>query len=635
VALRFTLRRVHPSLWLLLLTGGLAGAFIGATLYANHIARDIDRLAEDIVGNAYPSMRYLDAARTELREEHDALTTSVQGGGPVLLRKELAIHEQLMHRALNAYTNLPFFPSESERWQYADIALEEVEVRTNAFLSQLEAGNQKQAMALLIGPVGGAIDRADRTLTNLIALNTDHATSLLRSIEASRRSSEQVALTLDALAVVLALTLTAMAILSIRRQMNIIREAREVDRRLANRLRTVASSSLAISESAGQKGGVRAVLQVAAGKAREVAGADLAALGIGRDPSSLFDPFVFDGVEPGLKTLLGTPKPRGVLGVLIAEQKTVQIGDVGGDPRLEAMREQNSRMGPFLGVAVRDRTGVVGYLYLGRKPGAGPFSEEEAGAVELLAEFVGTAMQNANLNGSLREEVRAREDVLSMVSHDLRSPLSTVSMAAAVAQTSLGSEAPARRQIDLIIRNAGRMDRMIGDLLTAARLHEGKLSIEPQPQDADALVREVVDAFAEAAAHKKVHLWSEIAEDTPLVFCDGDRITEVLSNLVGNALKFTPDGGSIVVSVHRSHESDQEVYFSVRDTGLGIPSEVVPHLFNRFWQKPEHAARGSGLGLFISKGLVEAHHGRIWVTSRPGEGSQFHFVLPAVDYRSP
>jgi signal transduction histidine kinase len=118
------------------------------------------------------------------------------------------------------------------------------------------------------------------------------------------------------------------------------------------------------------------------------------------------------------------------------------------------------------------------------------------------------------------------------------------------------------------------------------------------------------------------------------VFCDSGRIAEVLSNLVGNALKFTPDGGSVVVSVHRSRESAQDVCFSVRDTGVGIPSDAIPHLFDRFWQKSEHAVRGTGLGLFIAKGLVDAHHGRIWVTSRPGEGSEFLFVLPAVDDRS-
>jgi K+-sensing histidine kinase KdpD len=614
----------------LLLTIGLASAFIGATLYANHIARDIDKLAEDVAGNAYPGMRYLDAARTELREMHDALTTSLQGGGPALLRQELAIHEGLMHQALSSYTKLPFFPSERERWRNVDLALEEVEVRTGAFLSKLEEGHQKEATALLAGPVGGAIDRADRALTDLIAFDTDQATRMVRRIEASRQRSEKVGLTLDALAVLLAILLGVTAVFSTRQHMNSIREAREVDRRLANRLRTVASSSLAISESVGRDG-VREVLQVAAERARALAGADLVALGIGQDPSSFFDTFVFDGVEPGLMNLLGAPKPRGVLGVLIAEQKTVQIGDASRDPRLAAMPEGKPRVGPFLGVAVRDGTGVVGYLYLGRKPGASRFSDEEAGAVELLAEFVGTAIRNVNLNGSLREEVRARENVLSTVSHDLRNPLSTVSLAAAAAQRSLESEAPARRQIDLIARNARRMDRLIGDLLTAAKLHEGKLSIEPQAQDAGALVREVVDGFAEAAAHKKIHLSSDIAADTPLVFCDGGRIAEVLSNLVGNALKFTPDGGSVVVSVQRSRESAHDVCFSVRDTGVGIPSNAIPHLFDRFWQKSEDSVRGTGLGLFISKGLVDAHHGRIWATSRPGEGSEFLFVLPAVD----
>jgi signal transduction histidine kinase len=218
-----------------------------------------------------------------------------------------------------------------------------------------------------------------------------------------------------------------------------------------------------------------------------------------------------------------------------------------------------------------------------------------------------------------------------MVSHDLRSPLSAVSVAAATAQRSLASDAPGRRQLDLIARNAATMDRMITDLLTAAKLHEGKLSVELRAEDAGVLVREAIEAFTTAAANKEIHLACEIADNVPRVYCDAGRIGQVLSNLVGNAIKFTPAGGSIIVSVCWNRDCEREVCFSVRDTGVGIQEDAIPHAFNRFWQTAEHAKRGTGLGLFICKGIVEAHHGRIWVTSHNHGGSEFQFVLPTAD----
>jgi signal transduction histidine kinase len=618
----------------LLVTIGLVVAFVGASLYASHIASDIDVMAADVAGNVNPSIRYLGAARTELHELDDLLTSSgLDGTDPALLRQEVDIHWQLMRQSLDAYAALPFLPAEHPRWQVVDLDLSELQAQTSALLSKMTAGDAKGAKALRTGAIPQAVARSDRALKDLMEFDAEQGTLLARNIADARRRSQQMALGLDALAVLLAGVLVVTAITATRQHMTAIREAHDVDRRLVRRLRAAAASAVAITESLGRSGDLRDALHVAVERARDLAAADLAALGIGQDPSRLFEPFVFAGVEPGLMDLLGAAQPRGILGVLIADQRTVQIGDVWGHPRLVGMPERHPRVGPFLGVAVRDSTGVVGYLYLGRKPGAPPFSDEDAGAVELLAEFVASTMQTASLYSSLRKEVTAREDLLSMVSHDLRNPLSAVSMAAANARRSLESDAPLRRQLDLITRNSDRMDRMIGDLLTAAKLHEGKLSVEPRAQDAASLVREAIEAFAAAAAEKDVHIGSEIADDVPPVYCDGTRIGQVLSNLLANALHFTPDGGSIVVSVHRCRACDREVCFSVRDTGIGIPDDAIPHLFERFWQKKEHAAGGTGLGLFICRGLVEAHHGRIWVTSRLGEGSDFQFVLPAVDDR--
>lgn len=228
---------------------------------------------------------------------------------------------------------------------------------------------------------------------------------------------------------------------------------------------------------------------------------------------------------------------------------------------------------------------------------------------------------------AVQREVRAREDVLSVVSHDLRNPLSAMTMAAASLKRAIGPNERARKHVDMLARNARRMDRLIADLLTAAKVQEGKLSIEPEAHDVAELVAETIEDLAPTAATAGIHLHAEVAEDTPPVFCDAWRIAQVLSNLVGNAVKFTPRGGTVVVSAGPGEAG--EVRFSVRDTGPGIPEESAAHVFDRYWQEKEHAARGTGLGLFIAKGIVESHQGHIWVRSRVGEGSDFQFTLPA------
>lgn len=623
-----------PSLWLLLITIGAIAAFFAATLYANSTASKIDSMAGDIAENADPSIRYLASARTMLHEIGADLTASVlDGDAGTGLRRDIDADEQRMHADLDAYAALPFFPTERGRWQVADLDLREVATQTNALVAQVEAGHYEEAAALREGAVAQAFQRADVSLDGLIAFDTDQASRLGASITAARHRAQRVSYALDGLAALLALSLGAGAIVSTRRHMRSIREAREADQRFAIRLTSVVQAAVSISESLGRSGGLLDMLQTAVERARSIANADIAALGMGRNPSQGFDPFVFDGIDPGTLDRLGAPRARGILGIPIPHRRTLRIDDVRKDPRFLGMPDRHPPVGPFLGVAVREDHEAVGHLYLGRKPGAPPFSDEDVGVVELLGEFVSSALQNASLYGSLRAEVKAREDIVSMVSHDLRNPLSAMSMAAAVAQRAVGTEAPVRRQIEMITRNAGRMDRMIGELLTAAKLHEGKLSVEPKAQDAGSLVRETVETFAAAASSRRVDLECNVDDEVPLVYCDGPRIGQVLSNLIGNALKFTPEGGSILVSVARSSSSEREVCFSVKDTGAGIPADLLPHVFERYWQKKEHASRGTGLGLFISKGLVEAHRGRIWVTSRPGEGSDFQFTLPAADER--
>ncbi len=152
-----------------------------------------------------------------------------------------------------------------------------------------------------------------------------------------------------------------------------------------------------------------------------------------------------------------------------------------------------------------------------------------------------------------------------------------------------------------------------------------RLAIEPRPVPVVTLLSEAVEMLRLLAAASSLDLVLDAPDNLPSVLADPPRIQQVLSNLIGNAIKFTPQGGCITLSGFRNAE---EVRVSVCDTGLGIPAEQLPHIFGQFWQGNHADHRGIGLGLTIAKGIVEAHRGRIWVESTVGEGSSFFFTLP-------
>jgi signal transduction histidine kinase len=222
---------------------------------------------------------------------------------------------------------------------------------------------------------------------------------------------------------------------------------------------------------------------------------------------------------------------------------------------------------------------------------------------------------------------RAREDLLAIVSHDIKAPLSAM-----ITSIELLRSAPvrdptgtSRERVDHIKRSAERMSRLIGDLLDAGAIQAGRLSVERRPLPLAPLVDSAVDAIRPLAAAKLLRLTNELAADLPAVSADPVRLQQVLSNLLENAVKFTPAHGKITV---RAQSLGEEVMLSVTDTGLGIPREDIPVVFNRFWQSRPTARVGTGLGLSITKGIVEAHGGRIWVESSVGKGSTFFVTLP-------
>jgi len=179
--------------------------------------------------------------------------------------------------------------------------------------------------------------------------------------------------------------------------------------------------------------------------------------------------------------------------------------------------------------------------------------------------------------------------------------------------------------VSLIERNTQAMQTLISDLLDFARIEGGALSIEPRAERLDGLLREVADLFTAQVSAKDLLLEVDVPPGLPDAACDKARIAQVVSNLLGNAIKFTPEGGVLRLSARRL-EDDIEV--SVSDTGPGIKPEHLSTIFERFWQAEAGRKLGAGLGLSIAQGIVAAHGGKIWVESTLGAGSTFRFTLP-------
>jgi len=217
---------------------------------------------------------------------------------------------------------------------------------------------------------------------------------------------------------------------------------------------------------------------------------------------------------------------------------------------------------------------------------------------------------------------RVRDEVLGMVSHDLRSPLTAIAMSANALLDGSG-ELPVLASA--IVRSSEWALRIIRDLLDATAIEAGRLAIHREPMTAQAITEMISSMFASAADAASVTLDVERVSAPLWVDADVDRIVQAVGNLVSNAIKFTPPGGRVSLTVRRR---DDAVLFRVEDTGPGIASEDVPHLFDRFWQAHESGRGGAGLGLVIARGIAEGHGGRIEVESRLGHGSTFTVVLP-------
>ena len=226
---------------------------------------------------------------------------------------------------------------------------------------------------------------------------------------------------------------------------------------------------------------------------------------------------------------------------------------------------------------------------------------------------------------------RARENMLAIVSHDLRSPLTAVLLGIGYVKRAVGEGKAVESlggALDATQRSAESMKRLVDDLLDAARIESGRFRLEPALQPLVPILEDAVDSARLAAQARRIRLELEAPAGEHLVRCDRQRLTQVLANLIGNAVKFSPEGARVAL---RLREEGEWLRIDVRDWGPGIAEADLPQVFTRYWQAADTAHMGTGLGLFIARTIVESHGGRIGVESRLGEGSTFSVYLRRAD----
>ncbi len=296
-------------------------------------------------------------------------------------------------------------------------------------------------------------------------------------------------------------------------------------------------------------------------------------------------------------------------------------------------RAQSLGAGAVLLVPLRAGGRAIGALHLVRtRPGA-VHSLEEQQVADQFAGLAALALENARLYQQARSAVRERDEMLAIVSHDLRNPVNAIVMLTGAV---LKRDTPAaaagediapmsRDEVEAVRAAARQADGLIQDLQDVSRISAGRLRVERRRVPASDFLTECADMFEPVMEDAALRFVRRIDDNLPIVLGDQHRLTQVLSNLLGNAVRFTPHGGDIVLT---ATPLEDVVRISVRDSGPGVAPDDVPRLFERYWQAPRLLRAGSGLGLYIAKGIVEAHDGEIGVDSEVGKGAEFWFTLP-------
>jgi signal transduction histidine kinase/DNA-binding NarL/FixJ family response regulator len=342
--------------------------------------------------------------------------------------------------------------------------------------------------------------------------------------------------------------------------------------------------------------------------------------------------FAVSGAHGGAFAGLGLPSATPLLGPTYRGEGPVRIDDVRLDPRYgraaphHGLPPGHPPVTSYLAVPVRLRDGkVLGALLFGHPQRARFDAEHERLAVG-IAGWAAVAMDNARLYDEARSASRARENLLQVVSHDLRNHVNTMRLGLQVLRKGVAPES--MRRFEAVERASTTMRRLLEDLVDIAAVEKGVLSVVPVPVDVRELLDEARVIHAPTIESKGIEVEWSVPDAGVGVQADRERVLQVIGNLVGNAMKFTPTGGRIaVVATVRA----RDVAIAVSDTGPGIPVADRARVFDRFFRGARPSGHGAGLGLAIARALVQAHGGQIEVDGAPGQGATFRFTLPRVE----
>ncbi len=292
------------------------------------------------------------------------------------------------------------------------------------------------------------------------------------------------------------------------------------------------------------------------------------------------------------------------------------------------------RADPNIPIVVLTGTGDEEIGLLAIKNGAMEYLSKGMALEELLVRTILYALERKKAEMKIKETVEIKSEFISMVSHELRTPLTAIKEGIAIVLDEAAGEIndDQKELLDIAKRNVDRLARLINDVLDFQKLSAGKMRFDMQEKDINEIVKEVHKTMVCLAKEKGLDFSFKAEESLPKVSFDSDKITQVLTNLVNNAIKFT-EKGSINIS---TNDGENKILVSVSDTGCGIEQEDLPKVFRQFEQLAKGGARktgGTGLGLAISKEIIEQHRGKIWTESEIDKGTTFHFVLPVKERR--
>lgn len=370
--------------------------------------------------------------------------------------------------------------------------------------------------------------------------------------------------------------------------------------------------------------------------ARHITGARKSMLGIVPRGSDEVSHFFINGLKDSQPILNSMPPANNsLLATVLEEKRPLRINGPQSQWHLNELSPYASAIRSLLCVPLVSATEVYGWLLLLEKQSGEEFMEQDERMAMTLAAQAAVAYENSRFSAELDkarlQQLEMKDQFISHVSHELRSPLAALHQFTSIVLDGIAGEINAEQKeyLEIALRNAGQLRDMIGDLLDVTRADAGKLTFEPESLDVCVLFRPVLQSYERRAADRGIKLHSACAHDLPRVLADPNRLRQIFSNLLDNALKFT-SAGSISVSAEKAPEPGF-VQVSIRDTGCGIADENLNRVFDRLYQLPHQtleSRKGLGLGLHICRQLVQMHGGRLWVESRLGEGATFLFTLP-------